>query len=410
VERRKLAIILTVIIAAAAITIAFLAFVGRGEPGASPSLSESPSATPSASASASASPSPSASASASPSEPAGPIEVAWERAEGLEPEANVLAVSFADGRWIALGQVNPEAAIWTSDDGRTWTRAEIESTRAENEVTAVTDMAELDGRLVAIGAFGLMNSDQSAWMTWTSDDGGATWTERRDGPPTQALTAIVAGGPGLVGAGSNYVGTTPYDSWIAVSADGATWELTEAIFPTSQILSLAVIDERIVAVGSVFEGSSELVPAAWYSDDGGATWESGQVPGQVPGAGRTEFVSEVVATDDGLAAIGGGNEGAKAWVSADGATWERVDIVDGVEARALALVDGGLVAVGIVGQDDAPALSWTSLDGRTWEAGVPLDDGPVQMLAADGDGTTVVAGGRCLGSCETVLFVGEVTR
>ena len=350
-------------------------------------------------------------ATAEPTETAGPFEVAWEPISGLEREANVEGVSVFGGRWFALGSVSPEPAIWTSGDGRSWARAEIDSQRAEDEVSSVTDLAEVDGRLVAIGRFGMMDTDQVAWVTWTSDDGGDTWTEHRDGPSPHALRAVASGGPGLIGAGWDYSGTTPFDAWIAVSDDGVEWEKVSTTFETSEIHALVVVDDRIIAVGATYDDELERLPTARYSDDGGESWTAPEVP---RGDGE-ESLYDVVVTDDGLVAIGGGlDTGAVAWISADGESWERIAIVDGAEGRGLALVDAGFVAIGnVLGQefgDFGPELGWTSVDGQAWETGQEIGDGSVQMLAVGGEGSTVVAGGECLGSCDTVLWIGEVTR
>jgi len=410
-ERRRILAVGTVVLAVVVVGIAFIALGGR-EPGASPSPSHSASSSPTvaASASPSASASEAPSESASPSAAAGPFTVAWEPIE-FEAEADINDVSFVGGRWFALGQVFPEAAIWTSDDGRTWARAEIASTRADDEVTTVTEVVELDGLLVAIGAFGAMASDQFAWMTWTSDDDGATWTERRDGPSPHALRAIVAAGPGLVGAGSDYTGTTPFDSWIALSEDGVTWEPTSAVFDSTEIISLAVREDRIVAVGVEFTDGGGVAGSVFSSDDGGVTWSAASLP-DAAGDGP-EFLYEVVATVNGFVAVGNGPVGASAWLSADGETWERIEIAASAStSRALALVDGGFVAVGnVVGHDIGPGHSWTSVDGRTWEDGNEFTPGTVMILGVDGDGSTVIAGGQCVTeSCETVLWVGEVSR
>jgi hypothetical protein len=403
--RRQLLVLGTVIVAIV-VTIAFLALTG-GEPTASPSASPSASLSPSASVGASASPSSSASASASPSPEAGPLQIEWQAVTGLEPGASVHEVSVIDGRWFALGQVEVEVAIWTSDDGRDWTRAEISGDHPSDELTVAYGLAELDGTLVAIGAFGAIPSDQVAWVTWTSDDDGATWTEHRDAPTPAALQAVVEAGPGLVGAGWDYFGTTPFDSWIATTEDGLAWQRNEAEFTSAEIVSLAVLDERIVAVGSTFVDGG-LAGFAAYSDDGGATWTV-----TVEASGDAETLFEVVATDGGFAAVGGGEaSGATAWLSADGAAWEAIPISADAEARGLALVDGGFVAVGnVVGQDIGPGLSWTSLDGRTWEAGTEFAPASVRILGADGNGSTVVAGGLCQSeSCDSVLWFGEVSR
>ena len=162
-------------------------------------------------------------------------------------------MSFVDGRWFAVGEVYPDAAIWTSDDGRSWTRSQIDAIDGGDERVVATGLAAIGDTLVAIGRFGAANTDQMAWVTWTSGDGGMTWTESRDGPTSFAPHAIVAGGPGLVAAGWEYAGTVPFDSWVAVSEDGTAWDVLPATLANTQVSSLAMLGERIVAVGSLVD-------------------------------------------------------------------------------------------------------------------------------------------------------------
>ncbi len=391
-----------------------------------------PSPTPTASASASASAEPSEVPSAEPSEApteaptatpmpsadAGPFEVAWTAATGVDADAQISAVKFLDGRWIAVGGVFAdeavEAAIWTSDDGASWTAAEIDSTRAANEATAVTDVSELDGTLVAIGSWGIVPSDQRSWMTWTSTDGGATWTESREGPTGAALSAIAPGGPGLVAAGWNFGGITPFDSYFASSADGITWELAGGTIDDGAVQDLAVLGDRIVAVGATFRDTGANDATAWYSDDGGDTWTAVDVPD----GGNELSMVDLVPFGDGLAAIGNGGDSSvplfvsAAWTTTDGETWEIFEVASGATANGVGAVDGGLVAVGnFAAHDLGPGVAWTSTDAATWVEGGELGDGSVRLSAAGGEGDVVVAGGQCQSeSCDAVIWVGEVTR
>ena len=99
-----------------------------------------------------------------------------------------------------------------------------------------------------MGSFVALSGDQIAWVTWTSDDGGATWAEDRDGPSPFPLEAITAGGSGFVGAGRDYVTGAEFNSWIALSAEGINWERLPVTLE-GRISSLTIINERIVAVG-----------------------------------------------------------------------------------------------------------------------------------------------------------------
>ncbi|MGH2445713.1 MAG: hypothetical protein ACRDZV_12825 [Acidimicrobiia bacterium] len=399
--------------------IAWLIFVsgllesGDAEPTPSPSISPSASASVEPSGEPSPSPTPepteAPTVTPEPSAEAGPIEVAWTAASGIDRLAQVHDIAYLDGRWVAAGGDFAEesftAAIWTSDDGMTWTPSEIDSTRGANEYTQVGAVVEIDGTLVAIGSWGVVPSDQVSWMTWRSTDGGATWTETRE--VDTALHAIANGEAGLVAAGWTYGGATPFDSYFATSADGITWERTAATLPKAQVQDLGVIGDRIVAVGHVWvEPQLDLDAAAWYSDDGGTSW----TVADVPDGGMSTSMGDVVPFGDGLAAIGG--EGTvSAWVTSDGETWERFDVADGAFSSALGAVDGGLVAVGNgFGQDLGPGVSWTSPDAAAWQAGGSLGMVPVRLSAVAGNGDVVVVGGGCEGGCETVIWVGEVSR
>ena len=121
---------------------------------------------------------------------------------------------------------------------------------------------------------------------------------------------------------------------------------------------------------------------------------------------------------DGLVAIGDNYDSntaignVVAWVTTDGATWEPFGVAAGARVMAIAAVDGGLVAVGnLVGQDLGPESSWTSTDGQAWLESDALGTGTVRMSGAAGNGGVVVAVGLCQSeSCDTVVWIGEVTR
>jgi hypothetical protein len=406
-ERRTILAIAAVLVVALALAVGLRALSGDEPPSSGPiAVSQSPA--PSSEATATETPVPATAApSPSPTQTTGPIQLAWEPATGLEPGASVADVAFIDERWIAVGSVASDAAIWTSDDGRAWERSEIDTTRTDDEVMAATDVSVFDGGIVAIGAFGAMGTDQVAWVTWTSEDGGLTWSEHREGPTPHALRAVVHPGGALIGAGWDYAGTVPFDAWVAMSDDGVTWERLGQVFGDSEIHALGFVGDRIVAVGNSY--ADDYDATAWFSDDLSTTWSRVEVPD----AGVPETMYDVVPVEGGALAVGGGPEaGAAAWITVDGESWRRVAIVDGAVARSVAVLEDGAVAVGnVAGQDIGPALAWTSLDGQTWEAGREIGAGPVRMLTVSASGSVLVAGGECLAQeCDTVLWVGEASR
>jgi hypothetical protein len=351
-----------------------------------------------------------------PASEARPFRVTWTAGSGIDPMAMVNEVAYLDGRWIAVGAIfddTPVASIWTSTDGATWTRADIDASPGQNEYTQVSDVAEVDGALVAIGSWGAIDSDQRSWVTWRSTDGGATWTESRDPSGMAAFSRIVGGGPGLVAVGWNVASGTPTSSFFATSADGITWEHTQTV-DEATVRALGVVGDRLVAVGHVqAEAGGDRRPAAWYSDDGGVTWTAGTVP-----EASDLAMADLAPFGDGLAAIGDGGDAATAawitvaWMTDDGATWEAVEVADGAMAMGIGAVDAGLVGVGnFAAHDIGPGVSWTSADGAAWQESGELADGAVRLSAVAGQGDVVVAGGLCQSEgCETVIWIGEVTR
>jgi hypothetical protein len=336
-------------------------------------------------------------------------------------------MAFADDQWFALGMRDlggsgeedgtQDAAIWRSDDGRTWVAAEIRAVDAEGDYSVVHDLVDVDGVLVAIGSWGAMQSDQLAWVTWLSTDGGATWTESRDTPgPFGAMQAITPGGPGLVAAGWTYAGTIPYDSYFVTSRDGMAWDEVGAPLVAAAVHGLGALGERLVAVGVDWTDpplAYEAQPTAWYSDDDGETWTAVELPGAAPD--NLDHPQDVVPFNDGLVAVGGSMD-VGSWITPDGETWERFDVALNAAFGAGAALDGALVAVGNTplagGQEIGPGVTWTSRDAQSWSAGPVLSEGGVGLRAvAESDGV-VVAGGTCdrVDPCQAVMWRGEVVR
>ena len=107
-------------------------------------------------------------------------------------------------RPMAVGVFGP--AIWTSEDGLTWSRIPADqlpaSTSDDVQLRAVT---AADSGLIAVGLRG--SGDDVRAEVWTSPD-GLRWTVATDpqqalaGPQRQVMADVAAGGGGLVGVGA----------------------------------------------------------------------------------------------------------------------------------------------------------------------------------------------------------------
>lgn len=263
--------------------------------------------------------------------------------------------------------------------------------------------------MIGLGSWGIPG-EQFAPLVFSSVDRGATWalTSKEEGHAPRTATA---GGPGIVGAAWTYAGTLPFDSVSITTEDGGAWTQHESpAFSDSQVNDIAALGSRLVAVGY---GFPDFQPAAWISDDGGTSWRNVALSTL---AGSTGSVEAIVSQGERLIAVGASNHVESpvptAWVSDDGGETWRPEVM-GAEgtARAIAVVDGALVAVGNLGgiNGDGRPLAWSSADGVLWsDADLPGDE--VVVSSAVGGGDTVLVSGSCRDGCTSPLWLGTLPR
>jgi hypothetical protein len=305
----------------------------------------------------------------------------WRRSGGLDaPRGSVLTAvaATADG-FVAVGGAGMSAAAWTSLDGGTWDRARVVSPAAPG--TARMDaVARFAGGLVAAGDAEIAPPAGRA-VAWTSVD-GTDWMPARDiASFARATIAGLAPGASIVvavGSSTRADGTHSAATWW--SADGRAWHqgAPDPSFADSQMLGVAAGGPGFVAVGTADGG---LRAATWTSTDG-IHWTAS--PG---GTGSTDYGQRIVMTGvarsgTGFVASGwrdsAGNGSSVMWVSPDGVTWQRVTDVasfGGAEATGVAAAVDGVVAVGATGLPD----NWVS---AAWLGRSVLVGGPVSPRAS----------------------------
>jgi hypothetical protein len=261
--------------------------------------------------------------------------------------------------WANVGQdANPRVAIWTSSDGREWSRvpnapslALAPGVNTDFPEPGPRDVAAWSGGLVAVGVGG--PAGMSA-MIWTSPD-GRTWTPVPDLPDAALRWAygVVAGPEGLVVVGGG--GAYPDFRAVAwVSRDGISWTAVSRPAGTGMESVISWAD-RLVAVGGT--------PASWVSLDG-REWTG--APGQA--STRGVRLIDLAGVGDRLVAIGftirddGSVPGA--WVSGDGLSWSQspqANVFVGAELAAITGFLGRVLVVGTVRDGDAAVpTAWIS--------------------------------------------------
>jgi hypothetical protein len=226
--------------------------------------------------------------------------------------------------------------------------------------------------------------------------GGLTWT--RESTPDGVLLGPVISDEG----GFLAVGTTPTTDAVSFwrSPDGLTWHEEPAspafvdFDPNNYFYSVSGVARapgttHLVAVGTRHSMGDNNAgdAAAWYSGDGGRTWQrAAQVAGFANAA-----IDDVIAGPTGWIAVGidgypeGGTQfigvrGAAVWTSTDGLHWKREATQTSFAGAYMAQIlrsGQGFIASGT----DAPTSVtsaqppiWTSVDGKAWTR-IPASQG-----------------------------------
>jgi hypothetical protein len=305
---------------------------------------------------------------------------------------------------VAVGQADDGAAVWTSADGITWSRAQHdEAVFGDYDRPSMTSVTVGGPGLVAIGVDNSEPDSESDAVVWTSVD-GITWARvpQEDAISGGVPVSVTAGGPGLVAVGRVDSGDDE-DAAVWTSVDGIAWSRVphdDAVFGGEHdqaIHSVTVGGPGLVAVGSesfLATDRGQLtnydditgVAVVWTSVDG-LKWSRVPADEAVFGGEGNQWMNAVTRAGPGLVAVGGDwtseSHVAAVWTSVDGISWSRVpadEAVFGGDHDQLMLdvtpTAAGLVAVGRAwgqsggnhsnGSDDSAASVWTSVDGVTW--------------------------------------------
>ncbi len=240
------------------------------------------------------------------------------------------------GGFVAVGTSGPTpgvATAWSSRDGISWVKQVLPIPQA-GPSTAAQIVVGPNGPL----AFGTrMNSKgQTIPAVWSSTDLGGVWTEA-DLPAPPALAPgqpgifqpqVAASGPAGIVVVATCVGeapgpTCPASTYLWQSADGLAWRLVT--FPESHVSLSALVAG---GPGFVIGGTRNkgLDPAIWTSADGIRWTSAGTLPdgGRAPN-GDTLSVNAIDVGPSGIVALSahaGMSVIARAWASADGASWQ----------------------------------------------------------------------------------------
>jgi len=250
-----------------------------------------------------------------------PDGIVWEQpwlGEGFELTADVwnnvptppmhAITESPDGGLVAVGAMLDQAgestaAVWTSQDGRTWERVDPTSP-AFGQKTAMADITWGSDGYVAVGV-----EDDTTPAIWTSPD-GHTWTrvDISDQPfdvisSLGAVAPLEAGyitvGPSLMYGDGNARRITVW-----TSPDGTTWDRVHTVGGEGSASAVVVADGGIAIAGQVIENggtdADDYRAAVWM----GPSFDPTQPPPDPGPPPEPEPIPQEIVT--GISALVGG--------------------------------------------------------------------------------------------------------
>ena len=259
----------------------------------------------------------------------------------------------------------PDAAVWTSVDGFTWSRVPHDEAVFGGEGEQTMHSVTVGGPgLVAVGSDGFLEFDKGQLTDYDDFTGvAAVWTSVNGlmwsrvptddavfgGEGNQWMDDVTSVGAGLVAVGGDW-SSAVHHAAVWTSIDGITWSRVpndDAVFGGEHdqlMLSVTSAGSGLVAVGRAWaqsggnhlDGSDDSAASVWTSDDG-VTWSWFGFDEAVFGSEDNsssllsdgpvfteyrQFMSSVTATDSGVVAVGadwsGPSHGAAVWVAVPG--------------------------------------------------------------------------------------------
>jgi len=282
--------------------------------------------------------------------------------------------AYVAGGWYASDYSAPEhPAVWTSPDGRAWTRRPIDGSLLRFEVVSLAS----DGhRVVAVGR-PIRAADTRRSVVWSSDDLGLTWRRVSLGAAAYRARTKPEAITWSPDRGWLLITSHPYATWL--SADGRTWSGGRPAGTDQLFTAIPYGPPRLFPTmgGSTIwapEGSPRLYRLS------GANWRVVEDLPTRPVA-RLNAVAMADLRPTQVIVVGSDRYGSGFWRSTDGQRFVEASgpVLDGEAVQPFvgaSFVDGRFVVIGSSGIHERVVVARTS-DFATWQvAGLDLQPRP----------------------------------
>ena len=234
-----------------------------------------------------------------------------------------------------LGDSQPDGLVWTSPDGRKWTRLGV----------TLSEVTEGDLKVIENP-----DANQAPAIAGILASQPPETVEPAGGPGVRSLDAAAPLGDGFIAVGVAYVGGNA-DPIVVTSPDGKELKGEKAGAGgagTQRFRDVCVVDGNAIAVGSTGGPAGSDVLVRYRAEDG--KWSEVTDDGSFGGDGNQQAYG-CAAGDEGFIVVGSddhsGDADARVWTSEDGREWTRAESGlfggggDQWASAATAVPDGG---------------------------------------------------------------------
>lgn len=331
----------------------------------------------------------------------------WDRVDhqGLD-RGTIFDLTFVRGAWWISGTIegagSGRAALWRSEDARSWTSAVGRDRRLGT--SSINQVVEFGREPVALGDQGLWVSEGGRWPApWWP--GAGEWGELVRGAVHDGLIVAIgmrleAGSVGLPGL---YVGRTVTETatvetrqpWRRVELAGMVLDSAAGV-AARQLDGIAGSPDELVVVGQQVEVDGDQVTVGTFAASSADDFRRAEGDAEFAGV-----LTDVAHTDVGVIATGAASRGQDKWHGArvlgapGGTAWDAFLSTNGNEDRALQVIplDDEILITGLTWTDDISevrTLMWRIVATNVRAAEPEGLDGR-GILHACGAGTTVAA-------------------
>jgi hypothetical protein len=313
--------------------------------------------------------------------------------------AEQIGVAYSVTAWgdgfVAVGEAGDRAAVWSSDDARSW-RSEPSASVSDDAAAEREAMLAVASNGTSVVAGGYIATDgRRAPAIWSAETPKGPWDLRPVASyPGEVHGLAIGAGRTIVGGEQGNYDDADAEVWIGEKGRWRSLSDRDLRGAGRQVITGIASTSR----GFVAVGSDAGATAVWESPDG-EDWRQVSVPASTAQKGE---LAAVAAREDVVVAVGFGTDSSIVWRSSEPGHWEQVSRPGArlIDRRLSAVTSSAeFLAAGFINDPQGDPNAWIagSESGISWS--------PLPSTAALGGTATQAIHGAASG-IDSVVFAG----